>query len=391
MPSCTAFDSVWTPHQAVVVSGTGLVYVSVDITLPPCGPDEVVVKVMCVALNPADQKSIDLSPAVGTRLGSDFAGIIVHLGSNVQNNRQDSSKKALSVGDRVCGAVNGNNSARPFVGAFGEYVLASQHFTLKVPHEMTLEEAVTLPAGLITCGVALYKELGLDRPLLPHIRGLDRNEESGAHVLVYGASTATGCLAMQLLRMRVTPSVRLDSGYRPIGVCATKNFHLAESRGAVAVFDYANAEDCASSIRRLTQNKLRYVLDCISNSASMRICYASLGASGGRYIALDQFSLRGHTRKSIKPKWILANLAFGEPVFLEGSCKKDADPAMKAFHIGWFAEAQELLSECRILGHPVRLMTGGLECISEGLQCLRNGQVSGQKLVYHLADDMSND
>lgn len=157
----------------------------------------------------------------------------------------------------------------------------------------------------------------------------------------------------------------------------------------MAVFDYADAEYCATSIRRLTQNKLRYVLDCISNSASMRICYASIGASGGKYIALDPFSLRGHTRKSVKPKWILATSAFGEPVVLEGSTMKEADPSMKAFHIGWFADAQKLLSERMILGHPVRLMEGGLGCISEGLQCLRNGQVSGQKLVYHLVDGIS--
>ncbi|KAK1986911.1 alcohol dehydrogenase [Colletotrichum cereale] len=383
MTSYIASNSIRAPHRAVVVSGTGLVQVNAGTTLSPCGPDEVIVKVMFVALNPADQKSIDLSPAVGARLGSDFAGIVVHLGSNVRDDRCDSKKNTLSVGDRVCGAVHGNNSARPFIGAFGEYVLANQHFTLKVPHEMTLEEAVTLPAGLITCGVALYKEMGLERPLSPLVKGPDREESSTAYVLVYGASTATGCLAMQLLRL---------SGYLPVGICAAKNFHLAKSRGAVAVFDYADADECASSVRRLTENKLRYVVDCISNSTSMRICYASIGSSGGRYIALDQFSLKGHTRKSVKPKWILANLAFGEPVLTEGSCKKDADPAMKAFHIGWFSEAQELVSRCRILGHPVRLMEGGLEYISEGLQCLRNGQVSGQKLVYRLAEcTRSND
>lgn len=197
-------------HEAVVVSAPGQVHVRPDVPLPPCGAQEVLVQVSYVALNPADQKGIDLSPAVGARLGSDFSGVVVQAGALVDPQR-------MAVGDCVCGAVPSNDAARPGVGAFGKYVVANQDFVLRVPRHMGLDEAATLPIGTLTCGVALYKEMGLTTPPPPPPpppmsvptpqkkgpAGAASSAGSGEWVLVYGASTATGCLAMQLLRLCV--------------------------------------------------------------------------------------------------------------------------------------------------------------------------------------------
>ncbi|KAA8642697.1 uncharacterized protein ATNIH1004_009449 [Aspergillus tanneri] len=68
------------------------------------------------------------------------------------------SPRSLSIGDRVAGAVHGNNSLEPRVGAFAQYVGAIAELLLKIPDAMTFEEASTLGIGLATAGLAFFRE-----------------------------------------------------------------------------------------------------------------------------------------------------------------------------------------------------------------------------------------
>jgi NADPH:quinone reductase-like Zn-dependent oxidoreductase len=58
---------------------------------------------------------------------------------------------------------------------------------------MSFEEGSTLGTGLISCGQGLYQQLGLPLPNDP--------TSSPSAVLIYGASTATGTLAVQLAKL----------------------------------------------------------------------------------------------------------------------------------------------------------------------------------------------
>lgn len=48
--------------------------------------------------------------------------------------------------------------------------------------------------------------------------------------------------------------------------------------------------------------------------------------------------------------------------------------------------AEKLLEEGKVRGHPVSVREGGLRGVIEGLEDLREGRVSGEKLVYRVAD-----
>lgn len=65
---------------------------------------------------------------------------------------------------------------------------------MKIPDGMTFEEAATLGTGIGTMGLALYHNLQV--PGYP-----DRPAEVKKTVLVYGGSTASGTLALQLLAL----------------------------------------------------------------------------------------------------------------------------------------------------------------------------------------------
>jgi NADPH:quinone reductase-like Zn-dependent oxidoreductase len=63
---------------------------------------------------------------------------------------------------------------------------------LKLPQGLSTEAGATFGAGISTAGLAL-KLLGLPLP--------DEPVEKPAQVLVYGGSTATGTMAVQLLKL----------------------------------------------------------------------------------------------------------------------------------------------------------------------------------------------
>lgn len=182
-----------------MVAGPGQLSLRQDGPLPDVAPDMALVRTVAVAINPVDAKMLDYSPAVGAIHGCDFAGIVVALGSDVPRH--------LSIGDRVAGAVHGNNSLEPRVGAFAQYVGATAELLLKIPDTMTFEEASTLGIGLATAGLALFRELEIPVRMEDLI---DRAGPAGSDsdvtpnavwVLVSGGSTATGTRAIQLLKL----------------------------------------------------------------------------------------------------------------------------------------------------------------------------------------------
>lgn len=76
------------------------------------------------------------------------------------------------------------------------------------------------------------------------------------------------------------------SSMQPVVACSPCHFARMKSLGAVACFDY-HTTTVADDIREFTKGGLAEALDCITDSASMGICYNALGDQGGRYVGLD--------------------------------------------------------------------------------------------------------
>jgi NADPH:quinone reductase-like Zn-dependent oxidoreductase len=67
---------------------------------------------------------------------------------------------------------------------------------MKIPSHMSFEEAASLGTGIGTMGLALFHDLGV--PGYPTQPATKQKT-----VLVYGGSTASGTLALQLLKLLV--------------------------------------------------------------------------------------------------------------------------------------------------------------------------------------------
>jgi NADPH:quinone reductase-like Zn-dependent oxidoreductase len=232
---------------------------------------------------------------------------------------------------------------------------------------MADEDAATLGVGITTVGQSLYQALGLPLP--------GSGIKAGFPILIYGGSSATGTLAIQYARL---------SGSSPIiTTCSPGNFDLVKSLGADAVFDYRDP-DCVQKIREYTNGTLMHVLDCIANGPTIDICSAAL-STGGKVVYL--LSSAKHTREDVQPLYTLGYTVIGE-YFRFSVAKKEYPPRPEDYEFGkmFWALSEKLLADGQIRAHPTQVGSGGLKGVFDGLQAMREGKVSGAKLVYRIED-----
>jgi NADPH:quinone reductase-like Zn-dependent oxidoreductase len=173
-------------QSAVIANDAGELVVIYDAQLPELEPDRLLIQTVAVAINQVDVK---LSGAMATPragAGTDCAGIVLAIGSAVPTD-------TFKIGDRICAPVTPMNPLSPRDGAFAEYTAVVADFALKVPGNMSMECAASLGLGIATIGYALFRSLGIPgHPESP--------ASKSPIVLVYGGSTSSGTMAIQLLR-----------------------------------------------------------------------------------------------------------------------------------------------------------------------------------------------
>lgn len=337
-------------QRALVVKGHGSVEVRSDVPLPKVRDDYIIVKTKAVALNPTDWKAVHRdpgygSPATGAIVGCDYAGIVEEIGSNVTT--------PFKIGDKVAGFVRGADPGK-YTGAFAEHIAAKGDLQIKI--EIPFEEAATLGVGITTVGQGLYQSLGLPFP--------PAKVDKPTSILIYGASTATGSLAVQFAKL---------SGLEVIATASPHNFDFVKSLGADQVFDYSEP-NVGAKIREATNDDLHLVFDTISEKGSPEIAAAAISSKGGDYSALLPVAF---PRTDVKSRTTLAYTALNEPF-------GDAIPAIPShweFGVKFWRAAAELINSGKIKPHPT-IVRKGIENIPQGLEDLRNNKVSGKKLVY---------
>jgi NADPH2:quinone reductase len=147
-----------------------------DVAKPvPKGP-QVLVRVRACGLNRADLgmtkgHAHGSAGGAGTVLGMEWAGEIAELGPDA---------KGVKVGDRVMGSGG---------AAFAEYALADHGRLFHIPANanMSYEDAATLPVALATMHNAVVTNGAL---------------QAGQSVLIQGASSGVGLMAMQIAKLK---------------------------------------------------------------------------------------------------------------------------------------------------------------------------------------------
>lgn len=176
-----------------------------DVPEPDVDTHDVLIRVHVAGVNPVDTKvregamKLMLSGDFPKTLGAECAGVIKEVGLMVTD---------LQPGDRVVASVGIAG------GGYAEYAVAKRKNVVKLPDEVSFEQAAALPVAALTALQSL-REKGHLRP--------------GDTVLINGASGGVGTFAVQLARVL---------GGQITAVCSVDNEALVRQLGADHVIDY---------------------------------------------------------------------------------------------------------------------------------------------------------
>lgn len=346
-------------QKAIVIQGPGVSKLVNDRPIPKLRDDYILVKTVAVGLNPTDWKHVDfLVKEAGPLVGCDYAGIVEAVGPAVT--------KPFKKGDRVCGVAHGSNVVEQEDGTFAEYIVAKADIQIKIPDNISFEEAATLGVSVTTVGQSLYQALDLALPSSP--------SKDSIPILIYGGSTGTGIFGIQYAKL---------SGYTVLTTCSPHNNDLVKSLGADAVFDY-NDPECAAKIRAYTNDKLTIAWDTISLPNSAKICEDALSSTPSSTTTLRYHSLLPVqvSRSDVKATQSLAYTGVGE-AFTFGGQPIPAKEEDHQYAVKFWELSRELLAAGKVKVSPIQVGQG-LEGVLDGLQALKENKVSGKKLVYKL-------
>lgn len=346
-----------TPRQKAVIirspQQAALVY---DHPIPALRDGYMRIRTVAVAVNPCDWKQVDGLGSPGTLLGCDYAGIVEEVAPG--------GHKSFKKGDRVCGMVHGANSSHPEDGAFAEFIIAKADLQIRMPDHLSFEEAATLGVGVSTVALGLYRNLCLDWPT--------QSVRYRTSILIYGGSTATGVLAIQFAKL---------SGAYVYATCSPHNFELVRSLGADVVCDYHELE-AADLLRDMSGDGIRIALDCITDEHSAKFCYRALSTRGADYSHINRLP-PVLCPQNIQQHFVGAFTVLGEE-FCYGNEWYNAVPSDKFLMEKFVLVAEDALASKAVRPHHMTVGSGGLIGILDGMDRLREGQVSGQKLVYRV-------
>ncbi|KAK4153949.1 chaperonin 10-like protein [Chaetomidium leptoderma] len=383
--------SIPTTHLAVAVTTPGqpLHLVRRPTTLPSLS--EALIHVTWTGSSPIDLHRADGGLLLGDTtptnpfiLGCTFGGTVVALGSN-------SSSSHLAVGDTVYGFVQ--DGAEQEAG-YQEYVTVPTWKVSKLPSSspLSLQEAVTVPGNLVTAMHVVTEDLGLALPWPvtppPTAAGV-----AGEGILVWGAASGVGMYVVQVLR---------HWGYGNVLAVASARHHgMLKELGARVCFDYRKegvVEEILGYVEKSVGNggsgpKVPFIVDCIGSTEGTLRPLTKIAEPGSK-VGVMLPVINVHAGQGQEP-----DLEMDVSKVLPGEWKEGVE--LKGTRTFFYAKNEffknhlqpeivpALLEQGVIQPNKQRIVEGKtmLERAQNALNLLRDQAVSGEKLVWRVADE----
>lgn len=214
-------------HLAAILPKQGGPFVVGERVTPEPGPNEVLIQIKVVAVNPVDHYQRDHGfppvPVYPAVIGSDTAGIVIKRGSNVTT--------VPPPGSRVIALASSfYQNGQPDYGAFQQYALAQSEAVIALPDNLSFEQGAICPLGAMT---ALTAWTTIDIPLTTRYTPQDNQA-----VLIWGGASSVGTFSVQSAR---------TLGFTVYTTASPKHHTYLKTLGAHAVFDY-NADNVVAQI-----------------------------------------------------------------------------------------------------------------------------------------------
>lgn len=399
-----------------------------SLPVPAPGPNELLIAVRAVALNPVDALyTTNPLATTGRIVGSDFAGLVVARGPPAPDtspnggtangggggspSRLRRSSTALSAvinrGERVAGFLQGACSVNERPGAFAEYVVCPVDLVWRVPGHVSFEEAAAVSLCGLTAAQGLFFRLGLDAPfeweddseegVLRRVESETSRDEDveggdGFSFFVAGASTSVGMYVAQLVRRSAEVGGRR---VRLIGAASPRNWDMlkAEPYGYETLVDYRDPS-WPEQVRQTSGGGVHFAYDAISEGSTVRDVSSTL-RPGGKMAVVRSREAGAWEQEGVMTEPIYGAVweGLGEDVQYQKFVVRTS-PAKRSFATAFY----KWLSDGGLLHpNPVRRMPGGLDkVVEDGFDLLGTGvstrrhdrieehmsPISGEKLIY---------
>ncbi|KEQ82841.1 GroES-like protein [Aureobasidium pullulans EXF-150] len=356
-----------------------LVYTQ-DYPVPlPKTDDELVVEIRAIGLNPVDWKSIDYNfaiPQLPYIAGRDFAGVVV---------RAPTTPSRLRVGDLVLSPSTDYRDIRK--SAFQEYAISTQHNVAKLPQNVPTTHGASIGVAYVAAALALGVSLGLN---LPKVSGQDQADlweavrklpqdaipidvaaeclssienserpQQGDWIAIYGGSSTSALFISEIARLAGLKVILLAD-------FAKHGERLGEREGSILV-DSHDPIRAINVVRAITKGKLRFAVDTVGKETA------------GHLVQMLQADAQEERRAHLVgltgvPKEKVDGIVFHSvPIKLFHEV-----PSIGLTLMTWLEKALETQA---IALPEVEHAGGGLEGINAALDRMRNGEISGRRLV----------
>lgn len=317
---------------------------------------QLVIHVKAAAINPADHFCQAMAPPFLTTYpyicGSDIAGVVAEVGSNVTH---------FKVGDRVIALPLGCFASGAPEGGFQDYAVVEEGLTAALPENVSFVEGSAIPLCLATAAAGLFPQDHLKLPLPK-----STSAKTGKVVLVYSAATSVGCNAVQLA---------VAAGCKTIATCSTKNFELIKKLGASEVYDYNDAgmvEQVVDAVKR-SGDDFMGCLDCMGRGGALEKCAEIMDKVQNGRKFISTVLPPGTYDASTVPAGVEHN-----GIWSIGIMQNEVGNAvLKDYLPGALAEGRYVCAP------PVEVVGHGLESVQEAVDRIGRG-VSAKKLVVTL-------
>ncbi|OCK73912.1 GroES-like protein [Lepidopterella palustris CBS 459.81] len=304
-------------------------------------------------------------------LGDGIAGLVVEAGPAV---------KRLQVGDKVFGFAWREQKEK----AHQEFSTVPEILLAKLPNGFTLQEAVTLPNNFVTVFHAVTTDLGLSAPW-PRPAAYTPPHGKDA-ILIWGGSSSVGQFALQILKYY---------GYQNLITTASKRHHdYLESIGATSVFDYNDSNVTKAILETVSQKSsgpsIPFIFDCIGSKDGSLAPIAKVAQRGAKVAVLLPVIVKDST-ESTAPEYSMD--VHGSAEWEDGV---HTSGVRTHFYLdnGFFRENLQpiimptLLRDGVVAPNKQRIIEGTtlLERAQKAMDALRRKEVSGERLVWRVAD-----
>lgn len=379
-------------HLAAVLLGKGQPFEIQTRPTPKPGPNELLIAVKSVAINPADSLMrehglfISEFPAV---IGFDMSGLVLEVGENVPS---DADGKTICFQPGVTRVAAYSASAwrgcDPDYGPFQEKCLVPWQHVAPLPDHMSWNHAATLPVS-VQVPLSAWDAMGIPRMEgnlasvdADQSHGTSEKEEAKSHVkkeevlLIWGASSSIGTMGVQTAcLMCQDPSYPFAAVYATAG---SANHEYIRSLGADRVFDYKDPSVVESIISVAKADDLA-IRHCFLATGQLVLCQAVLKAFG------EQGTKSTKIGSAVPIPQDAEDLDGVEVIFVKPSMANEEE-RLEQFRYWIGTWLRENLTRGTVKPSPEPSVVGkGLEYINAGLYQVAQG-VSCRKLVIEVSE-----